>query len=229
MLVLALDTAAHLCSAALYDAERSRVVGHSSEDIGRGHAERMMAVLDAALDKAGAAYPDIGKIAVSVGPGSFTGIRVGVATARGLALALGVPVVGVTTLEALAGSVDASPAMPVLATIDASRAELYCQLFSAEGNGPARALGAHEAADIVTAHSAAIVGSGAAAIEAVLAEAGAAAPQVLSRARAPDIAVVARLGAKRAPADKPRPFYLRAPDAKEQRDFALPRRDALTP
>ena len=102
MIILAIDTAANLCAACVHDAAAGIERGRSVRDIGKGHAEQLMEVIDAALAAGGLAYADIGGIAVSVGPGSFTGIRVGVAAARGLALGLGVPSAGVTTLEALA-------------------------------------------------------------------------------------------------------------------------------
>ncbi|MGQ3295635.1 MAG: tRNA (adenosine(37)-N6)-threonylcarbamoyltransferase complex dimerization subunit type 1 TsaB, partial [Shinella sp.] len=102
MILLAIDTAGTGCYAALYDTDQDTILGAAGADIGRGHAERLMDFVDAALDAAGMTLQDIGRIAVTVGPGSFTGIRVGVAAARGLALALGVPAVGVSTLAALA-------------------------------------------------------------------------------------------------------------------------------
>ncbi|MCB8829752.1 tRNA (adenosine(37)-N6)-threonylcarbamoyltransferase complex dimerization subunit type 1 TsaB, partial [Escherichia coli] len=74
----------------------------TSEDIGKGHAERLMAFIEQTLNHAAVPISAIGKIAVSIGPGSFTGVRVGVSTARGFGLALQCPVVGVSTLEALA-------------------------------------------------------------------------------------------------------------------------------
>ena len=83
MIVLAIDTAGTGCYAALYDSDRDIVLGAAGDDIGRGHAERLMEFVDAALDAAGTDIKAVGRIAVTVGPGSFTGIRVGVAAARG--------------------------------------------------------------------------------------------------------------------------------------------------
>ncbi len=94
MIVLALDTAGVDCAAALYDSETGRVLAEVCETIGKGHAERLMAMIDEALAASGLALADLDRVAVTVGPGSFTGIRVGVAAARGLALALGIEAVG---------------------------------------------------------------------------------------------------------------------------------------
>src|SRR6185436_6170923 len=102
MKLLAIDTAANLCAACVFDGDAGRELGRASRDIGKGHAEVLMDVIGEALAGAGVTYADLGAIAVAVGPGSFTGIRVGVSAARGLALALKIPSVGVNALEALA-------------------------------------------------------------------------------------------------------------------------------
>src|SRR5690606_26839604 len=100
MRLLAIDTAANLCAACVFDTDAGEL-GRAVLDLGKGHAEHLIGVIDDALKAAGTAYDDLDAIAVSVGPGSFTGVRVGVATTRGLELALKVPAVGVSTLEAL--------------------------------------------------------------------------------------------------------------------------------
>ncbi len=110
MKLLALDTAANLCSVAILDVETGILMAEVSEDIGKGHAERLMAVIEQVMEQSKIAIANIGKIAVSVGPGSFTGVRVGVSTARGFALALKCPVVGISTLQALA--YDAAKTIP---------------------------------------------------------------------------------------------------------------------
>ena len=99
MIILALDTAGVDCAAAVYDSGRNTVLGEASDMIGKGHAEHLIGIVDRALDQAGVTLSHIDRLAVTVGPGSFTGIRVGVAAARGFALSLDVPAVGVTTLE----------------------------------------------------------------------------------------------------------------------------------
>ena len=102
MTLLVIDTAANLCTAALFEPDGSRMLGTESRDIGRGHAEQIMHVIDGVFAQAGTGKSAPDQIAVSVGPGSFTGIRVGVATARALALAWNVKAIGVTTLQAIA-------------------------------------------------------------------------------------------------------------------------------
>src|SRR5688572_14347483 len=104
MLLLALDTAGPDCAAALArSAPRGcEIVARRSECLGRGHAERLMPMIAELLAETATSFTHIRRIVVTTGPGSFTGIRVGVAAARGLALALAVPAVGVGSLEALA-------------------------------------------------------------------------------------------------------------------------------
>lgn len=211
MIVLAIDTAGAGCYAALYDPDQDAVLGAAGADIGRGHAERLMEFVDAALEAAGVDIRAIGRIAVTVGPGSFTGIRVGVAAARGLALALGVPAVGVSTLAALA----ADRQRPLLVAMDAKRGEVYWQLFAADGTATTPAIATlAEARAIAAGHDGAITGSAA-----HLLREGA--PQ---DADGVSIAAVARLGARLDPQDhQPKPLYLRGPDAKPQAGFAIRR------
>ena len=96
-LILALDTAFTRCTAAVYDpAGEGRLLAAAEPDIGTGHAERLTGVIDDVLTEAGATHGDLARIVVTTGPGSFTGIRVGVAAARGLALALDIPALGVS-------------------------------------------------------------------------------------------------------------------------------------
>ncbi|WP_417450367.1 tRNA (adenosine(37)-N6)-threonylcarbamoyltransferase complex dimerization subunit type 1 TsaB [Kordiimonas sp.] len=103
MSILAIDTCEGSCSAALV--EERRVFASRSEYIGRGHAERLLPMLDALLVEGGVGYDSIRRIAVTTGPGTFTGLRIGLSVARGLGLALDVPVVGLSSLVALAASV----------------------------------------------------------------------------------------------------------------------------
>lgn len=212
MIVLAIDTAGTGCFSALYDSDTDIVLGAAGADIGRGHAERLMEFVDAAFEEAGMDLPDIDRVAVTIGPGSFTGIRVGVAAARGLALALGVPAVGVSTLAALA----ADRPGPSLIAIDAKRDEVYWQRFAADGSAATPpAIASVEAARAVVLTDGEALGGSAAAL--LRADAGAETDSV-------SIATVARLGAGLDPAvNQPKPLYLRGPDAKPQAGFAIRR------
>ncbi|WP_104662656.1 tRNA (adenosine(37)-N6)-threonylcarbamoyltransferase complex dimerization subunit type 1 TsaB [Ensifer adhaerens] len=218
MIVLALDTSGSGCSVAVYDSETEAVLGRSGADLGKGHAERLMEFVDEALAAAGRSLDDIDRIAVTVGPGSFTGIRVGVATARGLALALGKPAVGVSTLAVLAeSSRAASSGKAVLVAIDAKRDEVYLQAFDATGAAATEpeAFSVEAARGRYADFDGVVGGSGAHLV----------APDIPSKSpELIDIAAVARLGAAADPASaKPRPLYLRGPDAKPQAGFAIAR------
>jgi tRNA threonylcarbamoyladenosine biosynthesis protein TsaB len=126
MNILAIDTAA-ACSVAVACDERIAARRHA--DIARGHAEALMPMIDAALAEAGVGYDDLDLIAAAVGPGSFTGLRTGLAAARGLALALGVPTCGVSSLEAAAAA--AACGERVLVALESKRPDIYVQSFDA--------------------------------------------------------------------------------------------------
>jgi len=215
-LLLAIDTAFERCSAGLLDLRSGAIVGCAEPEIGKGHAERLMGVVDAVLESASAGYADIARIAVTVGPGSFTGLRVGVSAARGLALALGVPAIGVTTLEALAAP-HVGGGKPILCVLDAKRGEVYAALFSADGMQieapralPPQALQAF-LVGLSQDQTIGLVGTGAAIAAAVLQPR---ANVVLTDEARVDIAVLARLAAQREAGEPPRPLYLRGADAK---------------
>ena len=97
MRVLAIDTALEACSAAVLDTEQAAITAHESLAMVRGHAEALMPLVARVLDRAGLEFAALDRIAVTTGPGSFTGLRVGIAAARGIALAAGKPAVGLTT------------------------------------------------------------------------------------------------------------------------------------
>lgn len=224
MKLLAIDCAANLCAACVYDAGAGVELGREVLDLGKGHAEHLMAVIEAALKAAGAGYGDLAAVAVSVGPGSFTGLRVGVSTARGLALALKIPAIGVTTLEALAAEAAAAfPGRAVLAALDAGREEIHAALYDGAlvlTYGPAVATLA-EAAAMALDTGAVLAGTAAPRI----AEAVGRAFDIGPVAATADIATYARLAAAKGPGEKPKPLYLRGADAKPQAGFILPRQD----
>lgn len=216
MLILALDTALDRTSVALADG--GRIAVSQSVLMDRGHAERLLPMIDAVLAEAGVAAADIERIAVDVGPGSFTGIRIAVAAARGLALALGVPAVGIVSLSAIAASLSEPADGAVLSVVDARRGELYAGLCDRAG----RALEPPFAADAATvwdrlgARTRVVAGSGSAILAHHLATTGQIRPPI-DPVQAPDPLAIARLGATADPATAPaRPFYLRAADAKPQ-------------
>ena len=217
MIVLALDTAGVDCAAAVYDSGSDSVMGEVTETIGRGHAEHLMHVVDEALAKAGIALSAVERVVVTVGPGSFTGIRIGVAAARGFALSLNVAAVGVTTLEVMAAAArEQNPGKSVLAAIDAKREEIYLQSFGADGNplDEARAVTIDEARAIAGAFDGIVTGTAVARLsDAPPAE----------RPDAFPIAIVARLGAGKPAGEKPKPLYLRGPDARPQAGYAIAR------
>src|ERR1035441_860589 len=134
MRVLAIDTALGACSAAVLDTENGGILASESLPMTRGHAEALMPLLKRVMDEAGMTFPDIDRIAVTTGPGSFTGLRVGIAAARGIALAADKPAVGMSTLSAYAAPhMAADDKFPVVAAIDARHAHVYLQVFSPGG------------------------------------------------------------------------------------------------
>lgn len=222
MIVLAIDCAASLCAACICDAAEEKEFGRSVLDLGKGHAEHLMAVIADALKQSGVGYADLGAIAVSTGPGSFTGVRVGVSTARGLALALKIPAIGVTTLEALAQEARQKfSGRAVLAVLDAGREEIHAAFYDDAANlryGPAVTTLA-EMIEMSTAHTPVLIGTAAEKI----AEAAGAPFDFGPLSATADIAVYARLAIAKGAGEKPSPVYLREADAKPQAGFVLPR------
>jgi len=206
-MILSIDTCLGASSVAVIDGER--VLAARSEPMTRGHQERIGIIAREAAVEAGIVFADLDRIGVTVGPGSFTGLRVGLAFAKGLATALSIPCVGVTTLEALAFGVDGF----VAAVLDARMGQVYIQVFS--DGAPLMApdaLGVGEAAarlaELYSGGPTTLVGSGAPLLADALNGANLLTPV------APDPVAVARLAAaKAAPSHSPRPLYLRAPYA----------------
>lgn len=225
MLTLAIDTAANFCSACLWDEASDRVVAQEERDIGRGHAEQLMQVVETVMRSAGRDYAGLGRIAVAIGPGSFTGIRVGVASARGFGLALGIPVVGVTTLEALAADAASEAMGPFTVAVRGGRGQFFMQDFDTSGRpvADARAVDDTAASAAIPESTRLLVGSAAGEIAGKLAASGRDLPALADRATGA-IATVARLSA--ASSHAPVPLYLRGADAKPQEGFALARADA---
>lgn len=206
MIVLGLDTCLNACAVAVLDG--ARVLASRSEVMARGHQERLAPMAQAVMADAALSFDRLDRIGATVGPGSFTGLRVGIAFAKGLGSALSIPVVGVGALEALAAEASGL----VAAVIDARRGQFYLQIFD-DGH----ALMAPDALDIGTAAARlaeltggrplTLVGSGAP----LMAEAAPGARVLMPEGC--DARRVAALAADRAPAPI-RPLYLRAPDAR---------------
>ncbi len=223
MNLLAIDTALENCSVGVACGDNAPVV--LSETIGRGHAEWLFGMIPAAMGEAGLSYDDLDRIAVTVGPGSFTGLRVGIAAARGLALVTGCPVVGIGTLAVIAERArDIAGPVSVLAALDARRGEVYAQLFAADGEAATPAAAGSPVGFAGRVGPATVLAGSGAALVAAAADPGAA-TRIVHAESAPDIGALVRL-ARLAPVPKgpPRPLYLRAPDAKPQTAAAVPRR-----
>ncbi len=222
MNLLAIDTALEACSVGIALGSPERVVTRSDPVI-RGHAERLFALVDEALAEAGVTLGEIDRFAVTVGPGSFTGIRVGVAAVRGFALVTGVPAIGVTTLAAFAERARViGRNQPVLSAMPAKGGEAFAQLFSPEGEelmAPAVAKPADLATIAAEAH-AAIAGPAADQIVDAAPEAGFV---VIHQEAAPDIVAVLSLARQAAEGEAPKPLYVKPPDA-IARDDAVARR-----
>ena len=203
MRILALDTCLTACSVAVCDGEVVRA--HAFEVMARGHPERLAPMAQRVMAEAGMAFADLQRIGVTLGPGSFTGLRVGLAFAKGLASALAIPAVGVGTLAALAADLEG----PAMAVVDARRSQVYAQAFR-DGRplGPPQIIPVEEAlAQARSLAPATLIGSGAGLI-------APAAPQArLLAGEGADARAVARLALVRDPASLT-PIYLRAPDAK---------------
>lgn len=226
MLILAIDTALDACSAGVLDTRAARIIAHESLAMQRGHAEALMPLIARVMKSSGVGYADLARIAVTTGPGSFTGLRVGLSAARGIGLAAGKPVVGLTTLAAYtAPLVAADGDSPVIAAIDARHDQVYFQVVDGDG----ATLVAPRVGPVAQALAAAppgvapcLVGN-AAELLASRWPADATPPAQVEQLPAPDVAWVAWLGAAVAPETAPpRPTYLRAPDAKPVADAAIP-------
>jgi tRNA threonylcarbamoyladenosine biosynthesis protein TsaB len=134
MLILAIDTALDACAAGILDTDAAALIAQESQAMKRGHAEALMPLIGRVMKASGVGFAGLDRIAVTTGPGSFTGLRVGLSAARGIALASGKPVVGLTTLAAFAAPVvDRNAGRPVISAIDARHDHVYFQVVSGDG------------------------------------------------------------------------------------------------
>ena len=222
MLILAIDTALDACAAGVLDTGAARLIAQESQAMKRGHAEALMPLIGRVIRQAGIAFAALDRIAVTTGPGSFTGLRVGLSAARGIGLAADKPVVGLSTLTAYAAPVvSQNAAQPVISAIDARHDQVYFQVVSGDGGSLMRPrVGPVEEALGASRFGAVHLVGNAAKILADRWPADALPPFKVDPQPAPDIAWLAWLGAAVSPDIAPaRPYYLRAPDAKPQKDL----------
>lgn len=217
MLILAIDTALDACAAAVLDTDAGELIATESQVMKRGHAEALMPLIGRVMKDSGVAFASLDRIAVTTGPGSFTGLRVGLSAARGIALAANKPVVGLTTLGAYAAPVVSENAdHPVISAIDARHDHVYFQVVSGSGDSliPPCVAPIEEALGASRFGAPHLVGN-AAMMLGQRWPSQAPPPFKVDERPAPDIAWVAWLGAAASPNTAPaRPFYLRVPDAK---------------
>jgi tRNA threonylcarbamoyladenosine biosynthesis protein TsaB len=223
MLILAIDTALDACAAAVLDTETNVLRAHESQTMARGHAEALMPMIERVMRAAALPFTELDRIAVTVGPGSFTGLRVGISAARGLGLAAAKPVVGVTTLSAYAAPYLSEAGGPIVSLIDARHDHVYMQAVASDGTPLIRP----RVAPIAEVFAAAGFGAprlagNAARLVADRWPADIAPPAGIEQQSAVDITWVAWLGVAADPeTSTPRPLYLRPPDAKPQTSTAL--------
>ena len=230
MAILAFDTSMAACSAAILHAGAALPI-QRFERMERGHAEALFPMIEAVMAEAGCSFGDLTKLAVTTGPGSFTGVRAGVAAARGFALAANLSVVSATSLEVMArGLVRRSSASErasgFMVAHDARREEFYVQSFTAEGEplSEPELSSLSQAADALLEDVGMVVGSGAAAIALEAARRGGRQLRASFADLLPEARDLAAIAMNRAPQHQQvAPLYLRAPDAKPQADKSLAR------
>lgn len=226
MIVLGLDSCMQACSAAVFRADDGAgEMFRAHETMERGHAEALIPMVERAMSCAGIGYGEIDRIAVTTGPGSFTGVRVGVGAARALALATGAVLIGIPSLEVIAEALretregaDASFAI----ACDARRGQVYFACYDRGGGvlvEPA-ALDADDAAARLPKGRTLLAGSGAA----MVADAAGQPCEIVAGDWLPDAGVLARMAAERKPSGpRVEPLYLRPPDARPQTGKAVAR------
>ncbi len=217
MNILALDTTTSACSVALMsdEAETSR-----SAMMERGHAEALFPMVREVLNEASRGFADMDAVAVTIGPGAFTGLRIGLAAARGMALAAGIPCVGVTSLEAIAEAIGSSEraGRALLVALDSKRGDLFAQVFDAGGPplGPPVAVSYDGLLDVLPPRPLVVAGTAAPAVVERLVHRGWDAVRA-GGTGCPHARDVARVAARRWIAGEvtgkpPSPLYLRPPD-----------------
>lgn len=217
MRILAIDASCGAVSGGVLDSGAAEAIAQRSEPMARGHAEALAPLLERLMENVEGGFASLDRIAATVGPGSFTGIRIGLATARAIGLALDIPVIGVSTLVAFAGPLlfdEPGPGI-IASVIDARHGRVYFQLFEPTGRPliPPRLEGLREAVRAIGAGPVRMAGDGARLLAVEAARAGFDV-ELTGGAAFPDILAVARVGLAADPRDcPPRPLYLKPPDA----------------
>ena len=216
-MILAIDTSGPICSAAFLESGSGQIIAQQSDDIGRGHAELLLPMIDGLMELKGLKWSDVQAVGCSTGPGSFTGLRVGLAAAKGFAFALSCPCIGVSVFEAF--SYDANK--PLCVILNAKRDEFWLQNFNEQNSDldDPKAVATQDVLNCIPPHIENLAGSGANDMLALDNRF-----HILTNASSPPIEGVARLIRERIsdPAQFPAiPLYLRAPDAKPQTSLAL--------
>lgn len=222
-MLLALESSDRLCAACLIDETTGSIAASKTIDIGRGHAEKMMGLIGEVLAAAKIDYAALTGLAVCVGPGSFTGIRVGLSTVIGLSIALNLPVRGVTSLQALAlAAVGATRGQTILALVDAHRGDVYAQMFASDGAplDAARQISLEQVGKLAGAANIVCAGSGVAVLNAAHPDL---VIQSIEGIELPDVDCVARAALSQSLTVAAKPLYLRRPDAKPQEAYTIAR------
>jgi tRNA threonylcarbamoyladenosine biosynthesis protein TsaB len=224
---LAIDTALGACSVCVAEAGEALPLALESTEMATGHAEALMPMIERVMAQVEGGFSSLERVAVSIGPGSFTGLRIGIAAARAIGLAANIPVLGVSTLSAYAAPlINAEESGIIAVGIDARHGAVFFQAFTAAGRTIVlpRVISLKEAGRAIGSGPVKLAGSGAAAL-AVEAMALGLKASIADMRPAPDILWVAKLGLSATPASAPaKPLYLRPPTATPQESKAVMRR-----
>jgi tRNA threonylcarbamoyladenosine biosynthesis protein TsaB len=225
--ILAIDTALGACSACVLDAGDPAPLAIEQTAMERGHAEALMPMIERVMAKVEGGFSSLDRVAVTIGPGSYTGLRVGISAARAIAFAAGIPAIGISTLAASAAPfIGREGGRVVAAAVDAKHGQVWFQAMNAQGKQlvSVRQVNHRDAARAIGAGPVSLVGSAALAVANEAWAIGLDA-LVVDDAKAPDVIWVARLGMIAEPESAPpRPLYLKAPETTPQDRARLPRR-----
>ena len=227
MRILAIDTALGACSACVLEAGATQPVAIEQVAMERGHAEALMPMIERVMGEVEGGFSSLDRVAVTIGPGGYTGLRVGISAARAIAFAAGIPAVGVSTLAATAAPlIGREGGRVIAAALDARHGQVWFQALNAQGKQlvSIRQVNHRDAARAIGAGPVSLVGSAALAVANEAWAIGLDAV-VVDDARAPDVIWVARLGMIADPQSAPpRPLYLKEPETTPQDRARLPRR-----